>query len=203
MLYEALVTEVLPQVAGVRVRFRDLVPSGFGINDYVRVLSGRMSKGGGASLCLPEVGDHGIVGMLSGGTCVWLGSSPFLDQNQVDPTPGLAFFRHRSGLTLQARDNGDCEVAHPSGFRITIGVAAGAMPSLERTSKVAPLGGEVPHLEIIHPSGAKLTIDASGAVILHSPGPLSVVSDGALNLAGATVALTGTGTLNGRGIVTS
>src|SRR5271157_1106667 len=103
MFFEAIVTEVLPKVAGVRVRFQDLVPTGFGMNDYVRVLSRRMSKTGGADLDLPVKEEHGVVCQLAGGICVWLGAFPFLDANQIDPTPGIAYDRHESGVVTQIR----------------------------------------------------------------------------------------------------
>jgi phage baseplate assembly protein gpV len=163
-VFEAEVTEVLPKVAGVRVRFRDLVPSGFGMNDYVLVLNSRMSDKGGASLWLPEVGEHGLVVKLSGGICVWLGSLPYLDKNQVDPTPNIAYFRHPSGVTAQARDNGDLEILHPSGFRVTVSASGGAMPTLQKTSQADSHGGASPMLMISHPGGASASIDQGGNV---------------------------------------
>ena len=202
MLFEATVIKVLPKVGGVRVRFRDLVPSGVGVNDFVRVLQRRMSKGGGATLDLPEEGEHGIVGMMAGGTYVWLGSTPLLDGNQVDPTPGLAFYRHRSGLTVQARDNGDFELLHPSGCRLTLGVSAGPLPALQKTSRTYPTGGETPILEIAHPSGTTLTIDASGKVKVTGISDLELDAAGTLSETAANIVLTGNATLNGRPIAT-
>jgi hypothetical protein len=163
-VFEAVVTKVLPEVAGVRVRFRDLVPSGFGMNDYALVLNARMSSKGGASLWLPEVEEHGLVAQLTGGIYVWLGSLPFLDKNQVDPTPNIAYMRHASGVTAQVRDNGDFEILHPSGFRITVSASGGAMPALQRSAQVDSHGGASPKLIISHPSGALFSIDQGGDV---------------------------------------
>ena len=113
MIYAAVVVEVMPELPGVRVRFKDLVRSGFAQYDFARVLMPRMSPLGGASAWLPEVDEFGLVAELDGGYFVWLGSLPFLDKNQIDPTPGIAYLRHQSGVVVQARQNGDLEVAHP------------------------------------------------------------------------------------------
>ena len=181
MLYEAVVTEVLPKVGGVRVRFRDLVPSGFGINDYVRVLCRRMSTQGGAALDLPELGEHGVVGRLAGGTCVWLGATPFLDQNQVDPTEGIAYDRHRSGVVFQERDNGDFEIAHPSGLRFTVSADGAALPSLQATSRPLPRGGGVPTVNISHPSGTTVSISAAGSLTGTVVGDIDLIGSEDLN----------------------
>jgi hypothetical protein len=180
-VFEAMVTEVLPKVAGVRVRFRDLVPSGFGMNDYVLVLNSRMSTSGGACLWLPEVGEHGIVTKLSGGVYVWLGSLPFLDRNQVDQTPNIAYLRHPSGVTAQVRDNGDFEVLHPSGFRFTVSASGGAMPSLQCSSQADSHGGSSPTLMISHPGGATVSIDQGGNVKVEGKN---------INVDGTTITLT-------------
>lgn len=177
MIYEAVVTEVLPRVAGVRVRFRDLVPTGFALNDYVLVLQPRMSDSGGALLWLPEVGEHGVVARLTGGVYVWLGSLPFLDKNQVDPARDLYLLRHQSGVTAQIRRNGDFEIAHPSGFRITVGHSSAALPVPQRTSNVDALGGGVPTLQIAHPAGASFTINEDGEVTLTASKITMIAAD--------------------------
>ena len=216
MLYEAVVTEVLPKVGGVRVRFRDLVPSGFGINDYVRVLCKRMSAQGGAALDLPEPGEHGVVGRMAGGTCVWLGATPFLDQNQVDPTEGIAYYRHRSGVVFQERDNGDFEIAHPSGLRFTVSADGAALPSLQATSKPLPRGGGVPTVILSHPSGTQIIITPDGSesgvvtgdVSLTASGKATISADGGadvtsiieVTLAAPIINLNGAVTVGGVGL---
>jgi len=212
MLFEALVTEVLPKVAGIRVRFRDLVPSGFGANDYVRVLCRRMSPQGGADLELPEVGEHGVVGQMNGGTCVWLGASPFLNKNQVDPTPGISYHRHRSGVVSQVRDTGEFEIAHPSGLRITASIGGGPLPALQATSAPMNTVGQVPTLNISSPAGASVSIDPAGNVVVTTGGTLtinggtialdaatllSLLSAAGITITGAAIALDGAVTLNG------
>jgi len=159
----AEVVEVVPEQGGVRVRFKDLVHSGFGSYDFVRVLQTRMSEKNGACLWLPEVGEFGVVGCLEGGYYIWLGSLPYLNKNQVDPADGIYYMRHQSGIVVQIRKSGDFEVSHPSGFRITVSKEAGALPELEATSDTECLGDTGPPvLEINHPSGAIVSLDADG-----------------------------------------
>ncbi len=167
MIYIAEVVEVLPKQGGVRVRFRDLVRSGFAAEDFVRVLRPRMHTTGGASSWLPEKGELGAVGEVYGGHFLWMGSLPFLDENQVDPTEGLAFLRHESGVVVQVRPTGEMELSHPSGMRLTIAKAAGALPALQATS--SPKVGDTtpPVVELVHPSGAAVSIDADGNGKLH------------------------------------
>ena len=188
-VFEAVVTEVLPKVAGVRVRFRDLVPSGFGMNDYALVLNARMSTTGGASLWLPEKGEHGLVVKLTGGVYVWMGSLPFLDQNQIDPTPNIAYLRHPSGVTAQIRDNGDFEILHPSGFRFTVSTDGAAMPELQHSARVDTHGGEVPVMTISHPSGGSATMDKDGNVTVVGESEITfraplITLDGVVNCTG-------------------
>lgn len=161
MLHAAEVIEVLPRVGGVRVRYRDLVQSGRG--DFVRVLQGRMHSTGGAALWLPEEGELGVVGDVSGLFQVWMGSLPYQDASQVDPSPGILYVRHQSGLEIQVRKEGDFQLSHPSGFRLTVAQAAGALPGLKATSLPASSGDVgAPVLEIVHPSGAMVSIDRDG-----------------------------------------
>jgi len=158
----AEVVEVLKDWPGLRVRFRDLVPSGDAAQSFVRVLCPRMSEKGGAAAWMPEVGEMGLVTEIFGGYFVWLGSMAMLDKNQFDLTAGLAFLRHQSGLTIQIREKGDFEILHPSGFRITIGKEAGALPALEKTSTPTTGDTTAPVLEVIHPSGATFSVDGDG-----------------------------------------
>lgn len=167
MIYVAQVVEVLPEVPGIRVRFRDLVRSGFAQADFVRVLMPRMHETGGAASWLPEVDELGLVAEVYGSHFVWLGSLPFLDKNQADLTAGLAFLRHQSGVALQIRDKGDVELLHPSGLRITISKAGGQLPALKATSSPVVGDSTPPIVEIVHPSGAAVTIDASGNGVIH------------------------------------
>jgi len=157
------VMEVLPELGGIRVEFEDLVPSGFGSNDYVRVLQPRMSPEGGAFLWLPQVGEMGVVGRMDGGSYVWLGSLPYQHENQVDPTPGILYLRHQSGATVQLRQNGDMEVRHPSGTRLTLAAKAGALPALAATTKPVTEGNTAaPTIQLSHASGAMVQIDGNG-----------------------------------------
>jgi hypothetical protein len=174
MIYAAVVTEVMPAVPGVRVRFKDLAPSGFAQYDFARVLTPRMSSTGGAASWLPEVDELGVVGELEGGYLVWLGSLPFLDKNQADPTPGLAFWKHQSGVVLQVRENGDTELSHPSGLRFTVSRDGDALPALQATSQPPARDGVVPVLTISHPSGAEVKVDADGNGVLHGFASLTI-----------------------------
>lgn len=167
MIYAAVVTEVLPDRPGVRVRFKDLAPSGFAQYDFARVLMPRMSPVGGAALWLPEVDELGVVGELEGGYLVWLGSLPFLGQNQADPTPGLAFWKHQSGVALQVRENGDTELTHPSGLRFTLSRDGGPLPALQASSQPPAADAVVPVLTISHPAGPEVVVDADGHGVLH------------------------------------
>lgn len=167
MIYVAEVVERDPVRGGVRVRFRDLVRSGFAAEDFVRVLRPRMHTTGGAASWLPEKGELGAVGEVFGGHFLWLGSLPFLDANQLDPTDGIAYLRHESGVVVQIRPTGEFEISHPSGMRFTIGKAQGALPALQATS--SPTVGDTtpPVVELAHPSGASIEIDADGNGKLH------------------------------------
>lgn len=167
MIYAAVVTEVLPAIPGVRVRFKDLAPSGFAQYDFVRVLATRMSPLGGAAAWLPEVDEMGVVGELEGGYLVWLGSLPFLGENQVDPTPGLAFWKHQSGVVLQVRENGDTELTHPSGLRFTLSRDGEPLPALQASSNPPAQDAVVPILTISHPAGAEVKVDADGHAQVH------------------------------------
>jgi len=167
MIYAAVVVEVMPEVPGVRVRFKDLVRSGFAQYDFARVMVPKMAPLGGASAWMPEVDEFGIVAELVGGYYVWLGSLPFLDKNQIDPTPGIAYLKHQSGVVLQVRQNGDFEVAHPSGLRLTVSRDGAALPALQASSN-PPVGDTVvPVLSIVHPSGAEVKVDKDGHGIVH------------------------------------
>ena len=162
MIAVAEVSEVLRDVPGIRVRFRDLAPSGTAASDFVRVLCPRMHTTGGAAGWLPEVGELGVVVQTWDGTWIWLGSLPFLNGHQFDLTPGLAFLRHPSGLAIQVREKGDFELSHPSGLRVTIAKEPGALPALEATSSPTTGDTTAPVVEIVHPSGASVEIDADG-----------------------------------------
>jgi hypothetical protein len=167
-MHFAMVLEQVPERGGVKVRFTDMVESGFAQNDFVRVLCARSSKGGGASQWLPEVGELGVVGVLFNSFYVWVGSLPFQDQNQIDATTDLAFLRHQSGVQTQVRGNGDVEVLHPSGARITISQEAGALPDLQATSQPATRGNtSAPVIELSHPAGGAIQIDAEGNLVIN------------------------------------
>lgn len=167
-MWMAVVTELLPEVAGVRVRFEDLVLSGFAENDYVRVLQPRMSPSGGAAIWLPEVGELGIVALLDGGAYVWMGSLPFQDANQAPATPGILYVRHQSGASIQVLSNGDLQVRHPSGARVTIAQEAGEIPE-PNVSGQPVIGGvtSAPVMQVSHPSGAMVEVDAGGNGKIH------------------------------------
>lgn len=188
MIYIAEVVEILKDYPGLRVRFRDLVQSGFAAEDFVRVLCPRMSKSGGASGWLPVVGEFGFVAELNGGAYVWLGSVGMLDGHQFDLTPGLAFLRHDSGLTIQIRENGDFEVAHPSGARLTISKEDAPLPELKATSTPTTGDTEAPVVRLDHPSGTSFSISKGGGVSLNTP--LFAV-DGAVKIDGTLSVSTG------------
>jgi hypothetical protein len=161
------VIDVLPKKCGVQVQFMDLVEAGSSANDFVRVLQPRMSKGGGAALWLPEIGDLGMVGVDFQGYYVWIGSLPYQDVNQVDSTKDICYLRHQSGCVLQIRPNGDTEILHSSGSRFTIGKNSGALPVLQASSQPGKIGDtEAPNIEISHSSGASIKIDNDGAVTI-------------------------------------
>jgi hypothetical protein len=159
---------VLPARGGVRVRFQDMVRSGFAPSDFVRVLQRQMSPLGAASLWLPCKGTTGVVGILDGGTYVWLGALPYLNANQVDPSPDVLYVRHQSGTTVQVRQNGDMEVLHPSGTRLTMSQDGAALPALQNTSNPQTAGNSsAPVVQLAHASGALLQIDAEGHGVLQ------------------------------------
>ena len=181
----AVVTKVLPDRHGVLVRF----PSGIASFDsgddsgpFVRVLARRAHAAGGAEIELPQKGELGVVLELDDQHQVWLGSLHWQDLNQIDPTPDLSMQRHTSGVTRQIRANGDMQLDHPSGLRITIAEAQGALPALQRKGDAAqPPVGPV-DVELAHPSGWNMHLDNDGALTVSFPagGTISVDKDGKL-----------------------
>jgi hypothetical protein len=119
---------------------------------------------GGAALWLPEPGELGVVGVLLAGYYVWLGSLPFQEKNQVDPTKDIYYLRHQSGVVVQIRPNGDHEIIHPSGSRISISQDGGALPVLQTKNATPQIKGNTspPTIEISHPSGGMIQIDGDG-----------------------------------------
>jgi hypothetical protein len=210
----AIVRKVLPERHGVLVSFNSGVQSTYTGDDaghFVRVLARRAHPNGGAEVCLPEVGELGFVIEMDDLHHIWMGSLHWQGDNQVDPTPMLEASRHTSGIQVQRRGNGDMQLDHPSGLRITLAGQSGALPSLERTG--AP-GWQPPKgpcvMEIEHPSGTTITVTEGGSVKVKGvnvevEGMASV--DGGL---GVTSGASGTfGTMTGQvvtvqdGIVTS
>lgn len=179
----ATVAKVLPERHGVLVRFAGGAASydtGDDSGPFVRVLARRAHPSGGAEVDLPQVGELGVVVELDDQHQVWLGSIHWQDLNQIDPTTDLSMRRHTSGVTRQARANGDVQFDHPSGLRITIAEAKGALPALQRKGDVAqPPVGPV-DVEVAHPSGWNMHLDNDGALTLTFPsgGLISVDKDG-------------------------
>lgn len=191
----AVVTRALPDRHGVLVRFASGVASydtGGDDGPFVRVLARRAHASGGAEVDLPQVGELGVVLELDDGHQVWIGAMHWQDINQIDPTPNLSMRRHASGVARQIRENGDMQIHHPSGLRVTIAEAQGALPPLERKGDAEqPPVGPV-DVEVAHPSGWNMHLDNDGALTLAFPagGSITVDKDGKLALQGfAEVAL--------------
>lgn len=181
----ATVAKVLPERHGVLVRFAGLsqtFDTGDEAGPFVRVLARRAHPAGGAEVDLPQVGELGVVLSLDDGHQVWLGSLHWQDTNWIDPTSDLSMHRHTSGVTRQVRKNGDMQLDHPSGLRITIAEAQGALPALERKGEASqPPQGPV-DVEIAHPAGWGAHVDPDGAMTMTFPagGSISVDKDGNL-----------------------
>lgn len=185
----AIVTKQLPERHGVLVRFPGGVASfdtGEDDGPFVRVLARRAHAAGGAEVELPQVGELGVVLELDDGHQVWLGAVHWQDVNQIDPTTNLSMRRHTSGVTRQIRENGDMQLDHPSGLRITVAEAQGSLPPLERKGDAEqPPVGPV-DVELSHPSGWNMHLDNDGALTVAFPagGTISVDKDGKLALHG-------------------
>jgi len=190
----AKVYKVLPAKHGVLVAFRDGSYSLDGNTTFVRVLAKRAHPVFGASVLLPEVGEQGIVAELDGGMLVWLGSLHYQDGNQIDPTVGLELDIHTSGVVRQTGENGDFEVLHPSGFRMTVSQDGYAMSAPAKTSSGPTPLAAPPYAVLSHPAGGELSIDPDGnlalagfaslALSLPNSSSLNVDSSGNLSLAG-------------------
>jgi hypothetical protein len=108
------------------------------------VLCRRMHPNGGAEVELPQVGELGVVAILPNGLSVWLGSLPYQNENQVDPTEGIFYHRHASGTTIQIRPNGDYQVSHPSGARLTLAQEDGPIGDPQASSRRDVAGNTSP-----------------------------------------------------------
>lgn len=167
----AVVTKVLPERYGVLVRFSGGMAT-YDMGDensmFVRVLTRRAHPAGGAVVDLPQVGELGLVVDLEDGHQIWMGSIHWEDTNWVDPTINLLMERHTSGVVSQIRKNGDMQLSHPSGLRVTIAEAQGALPDLQREGDAAlpPKGPCV--VEIEHPSGTTIQILEGGRVVVSA-----------------------------------
>lgn len=162
MFHLARVWKVLPERHGVLVVFRDGTFTAEGDATFVRVLAKRAHPVFGASICLPEEGEQGVVAELDGGLLVWLGGVHYREANQVDPTLCQDADIHTSGVIRRTGPNGDFEVLHPSGFRMTISQDGNAMAPLQRTSSGPAALAPNPHATLSHPSGGYVTIDPDG-----------------------------------------
>lgn len=185
----AVVTKVLPERYGVLVRFSNGVQTydnGENNSLFVRVLCRRAHASGGAEVDLPQVGELGIVADLEDGHQVWLGSIHWQDTNWVDPTPDVKIDRHTSGVRTQIRRNGNMQLDHPSGLRITVAEEQGALSDLQRIGDAAipPVGPC--DMELEHPSGLDVHVDSDGALTMVFPsgGSISVDTDGKLEMKG-------------------
>jgi hypothetical protein len=183
--YLATVTRVLPDRHGVQVRFGDGVhtidPGNTSMN-FVRVLAKRAHPQAGAEVRYPRIGEQGIVLELPSMHQVWIGSLHWQDNNQIDPTDGIEIDKHDSGIIEQKRPNGDMQLDHPSGLRVTIAQASGPLSTLKRTGAAGPVPQKTPcFLEIEHPSGLKLAVDKDGGLTLSDAAgnpQLAISSDG-------------------------
>jgi hypothetical protein len=192
----AVVTEVLPARHGVLVAYKNGNEHFAGNNagdSFVRVLEARAHHSGGATCWLPEVGEVGLVVDVYPGFSVWIGSLPMEgdDNHQMDPRPGLAGWRHQSGVQVVVTDDGDFQVSHPSGLAFTVSTDGtplpefkGATPTGSRSGK--PDGateGYGPCINLWHPSGFTAALDAYGNLAVDGPGTLDGHFVGAATLA--------------------
>jgi len=180
----AVVSQVLPERHGVLVAYRNGVEhhANVGSDDalsFVRVLERRAHGYGGATISLPEVGELGLVLDVDPGTSIWIGSLPWEKANQMDPRPGLAGWRHASGVQVIVLEDGSTQFWHPSGVGLTVsgdGVPvdeiAGTIPMDQLKSADATFAA---HVLLSHPSGFSLHIDPAGALEIDSPDAVTVL----------------------------
>lgn len=180
----ATCTMVLPEKHGVLVSFGNGVGSiGGDDGPFVRVLARRAHPTRGAEVDLPEVGELGLVIELSDLHQFWIGGIHWQENNQVDGAEELAMRRHGSGVLHQTRQNGDMQFDHPSGLRVTLAGAQGALEALKRHGPEGVVPPETKcDLELEHPSGLKIHVDPDGALTMDFPagGSFAVDKDGAL-----------------------
>lgn len=185
----AVVTQEIPERHGVLVKFANAsssIDTGDESGAFVRVLARRAHPAGGSEIDLPQVGELGVVLELTDGHQVWIGSIHWQDLNQIDPSTWLQLRRHTSGVAHQTRRNGDMQLDHPSGLRITIAEAKGALAALQRKGNATlPPKGPV-DIEVDHPSGLNIHIDNDGALACAFPagGGVTIDKDGNFSAAG-------------------
>lgn len=170
----ARVIERFPDKGGVRVLFRDASATGKQANHFVRVLQRRAHPSLGSSVELPAEGELGLLAELSGLGYVWLGSVHMQDQNQIDGTDGLFFWRHDSGVQIQVRPDGSFQLDHPSGTKLAFGPSDADLPALKATSKVAPGTAPDPWVRLTHSSGLSFKVSPSGDLTITGLGSVSI-----------------------------
>ena len=190
----AKVYKVLPSLHGVLVVFRDGAYNMEGSTTFARVLARRAHPVFGATTLLPEVGEQGLVVEIEGGMLIWVGSMHYQDGNQIADTAGLDLDIHTSGVVRQTGANGDFEVLHPSGFRMTVSQDGYAMDAPDPTSSGPAAQAGPPAVVISHPSGWEFASDPDGnvslagvsslALSLPNGSSLNVDSSGNLTMAG-------------------
>lgn len=188
MISPARVIQVLPDLHGVMVAFRDGVYFPENGDRFVRVLAARGHASGGASIQLPQVGELGLVAEVDEILSVWLGSIHWQDANQVDGEPYLDSFRHESGVHRHLHRNGDLQLDHPSGvcLRIVEDGKDGSGSPLD-----APHGSNVPPLTVTpapwvildHPTAGSFRMHPDGTLeVQHASGTFSLDPGGSISL---------------------
>ena len=191
MINPAVVTKVLPERHGVLVSFRNGVEFHENVgNDsdlrFVRVLERRAHNFGGATVCLPQVGELGLVLDVDPSLAVWIGSIPWEKANQMDPRPGIEAWRHASGVQLLVLDNGDTQFWHPTGVGFTVSRSGETIPEMAGSMPPERLqyadADQSPHVFMQHPSGFSLRVNPAGALTVSAPESVSIQSDKDVNL---------------------
>lgn len=183
--YAGLVVQVFPELHGVNVVFPDGVSYPQGQTEtFVRVLSRRAHPQGGAEVCLPQIGELGLVLQVDDDLAVWLGGIHPREESQVPTEEFLSYSRHESGYRHHVHANGDLQVETPHGVVLRITKGADALPRPQGTAKPIEVQFDPPWMEISHPKAGKVTANPDGDIVVDHPGAgkLSLLADGTLKL---------------------
>lgn len=189
----ATVYEQVPAQHGVRVVWRNLQFQGSadkgsqGESNFVRVGASRAHPTDGSVTNLPSIGELGLVATIDEEVSVWICSLHWQDNNSI--VPGQTFWRHDSGMTIQANEGGESQIDFPGGvcLRSTILDAPLVVPTGPNVKD--PGAGATTYLALEHPSGLTININPNGDIAINRAGAVAVT-------AVYPISMTGFGTFN-------